>query len=652
MAGYKRVMCCDIETYSSVDLIKSGVYAYVEAPDFEVLLFAYAFDDEPVQVVDFINMESLPQNVRSALFEPSILKTAFNANFERACLAEWFGCAMPPEQWSCTAVMARELGLPGRLEDVGAVIGLSEDKQKSKEGKALISFFSKPCKPTKVNGQRSRNLPEHAPEKWKAFIEYNRQDVVAERSIRQKLSKFSIVTTEQPLWCLDQKINDRGVMIDLPFVRRAIELDAQNKEGLMAEAVDLTGLANPKSDTQLKRWITEKTGIVIDSLEKSKIADVRDSIDNEDALRALDLRAGLSKTSNGKYSAMDRAVCRDGRIRGMTQFYGANRTGRWGGRIVQPQNLPQNKMPDEDLDLARRLVRTGDFETLECLFDNLPFVLSQLIRTAFIPRPGYRFIVADFSAIEARVIAWLAGEQWRMDVFNGDGKIYEASAERMFKLPPGSVGKGDPMRQKGKIAELALGFGGSVGALIKMGALSVGLTESELKPLVNRWRAANQAITRFWWSTGGHMEKCISTRAPQSLAKGIAMRMQGSIMRLRLPGGRELSYVKPRLTGEGITYEGTIQTTGRWGRVETYGPKIVENIVQATARDCLAEAITRCEQNGYPVVFHVHDEVILEVPVNRGSIREIKELLGTSIPWAPGLPAPVDAYECNYYKKD
>lgn len=650
-----KTLAIDIETYSETDLTKSGVYAYAQDPAFTILLFGYAFDDDPVRVVDLACGEKLPQEVLDALQDAFVTKTAFNANFERTCLAAFLGLQMPPEQWSCTAVMARELGLPGSLAQVGQVIGLPEDKQKLKTGAALIRFFSIPCKPTKTNAGRTRNLPEHDPDRWALYKEYNTQDVVTEREIRRRLKKFSILPSEQTLWEYDQRINDRGVMVDRELAENAVRFDSVIKDRLFTEAVELTGLDNPKSTAQLKSWIEETSGTAVESLNKKSIGDVRKAADNDDVDRMLDIRAGLSKTSTEKYKAMLRTVCPDGRIRGLTQFCGASRTGRWAGRLVQMQNLPQNKIPDADLDIARQLVKAGDLETFEMCYDDMAGTLSQLIRTAFIPRPGCRFIVSDFSAIEARVLAWLANEAWRLDVFNTHGKIYEASAEQMFHLPPGSVKKGDPMRQKGKIAELALGYGGSVGAMKSMGALDMGLTESELQPIVNSWRNANKAITRFWWDVDAAARKTILTKAPsivQTKFTSVQLYQRGPLMRLVLPNGREISYVKPRIEDDSITYEGTIQASGGWGRIESYGPKLVENIVQATARDCLAEAIVRLEQNGFPVVFHVHDEVICEVPNGYGSAEELGALMSEPIDWAPGLPLKAAAYECEYYRKD
>lgn len=646
-----KTLAIDIETYSSVSLQKCGVYAYAESLDFEILLFGYAFDEEPVNVID-LTIDELPKDIEEAIYDPNILKTAFNASFERTCLSAYFGRQTPPEQWSCTAVMARELGLPSSLEAVGAVLGLPADKQKSSTGKALIRYFSIPCKPTKVNGQRTRNLPEHDMARWNLYKEYNGQDVIAERAIRKKLSRFNMTDTEQALWVHDQHINDRGVRIDRVFAKQAVEIDKVIKDRLFQEAKKITGLENPKSTSQLKEWIENKAGIEVESLNKKNIQAVRDDAAMAIVDKVLDIRAGLSKTSTEKYNAMLRTVGTDGRIRGLTQFYGASRTGRWAGHLVQMQNLPQNKMPDRDLDIARQLVRSGDIGTLEMCFDDVSGTLSQLIRTAFIPKLGCRFIVADFSAIEARVLAWLANESWRMEVFNTHGKIYESSAEQMFHLPPGSVKKGNPMRQKGKIAELALGYGGSVGALKSMGALDMGIEESELKPLVNSWRAANPAITKLWWDTDAAARRTIQTQEPTILPHGMGFYKKGPLLKLVLPNGRELSYVKPAIIDGNITYEGTLQTSGAWGRIESYGPKLVENMVQATARDCLAMAIDRLEKAGFPVVFHVHDEVICEVPIGVSSAKELGAIMSETIDWAKELPLRADAYECEYYRKD
>lgn len=647
-----KTLAIDLETYSETDLLKAGVYRYCEDPSFEVLLLAYSYDGEPARVLDLAQGEQVPEQFFRDLLDPAVLKTAYNANFERTCLGKHCGTYMDPGQWQDTMILAAELGLPRSLADVGKVIGLPEDKQKMKEGRALIQYFSKPCKPTKTNGQRTRNLPEHAPDRWEVFKEYCARDVDTEQAIRARLLKFGVNEKEQGLWEIDQAINDRGVGLDTAFAAAARDLDEEIKAERLAEAKALTGIENPKSVMQIKRWIREETGEDIESLEKREMGKVLDRVKNADkVLEFFRLRSEFNKTSTAKYDAMLRCVNEDGRIRGLTQFYGANRTGRWAGRAVQMQNLPQNHLPDEELDLARSLVKAGKKDELEMIFD-AGDTLSQLIRTAFIPAPGHTFIVSDFSAIEARVLAWLADEAWRLEVFNTHGKIYEASAEQMFHLPPGSVKKGDPMRTRGKIAELALGYGGSVGAMKRMGALENGLEERELQPIVDSWRAANPNIKRLWWRLDHAVTDLLMTGSPQSLPHGIRLRKQGPLMRLRLPSGRELSYVYPRYDDEvGITYEGQIQAGG-WGRQETYGAKLVENVTQATARDCLAETMYRLKDRGIKVVFHVHDEVICEVPKGAYTPEDIAEIMGQPIDWAPGLPLRADAYECEYYRKD
>lgn len=642
----------DIETFSSVSLRDCGVHKYAASPDFEVLLFGYTFNRCPVKTID-LTQEELPEDIKQMLTDPQILKTAFNAAFERTCLARFLQTELPVSQWSCTAVMARELGLPSSLEKVGEAVGLPEDKQKLKTGRALIRYFSVPCKPTNANGGRTRNLPKHDLERWALYKEYNSQDVVAEQEIRRRLESYFIHPDEWSLWQFDQAINDRGVLCDIELAQNAVELDRVVKARLYEKAQLLTGISNPKSTAQVKAWIENEAGIEVESLNKKNIAKVRADADSCSVNELLDIRAGLSKTSTEKYNAMLRTAGTDGRIRGLTLFCGASRTGRWAGRLVQMQNLPQNKMPDADLDIARQLVKQKDLESLDLCFEDVAGTLSQLIRTAFIPKAGCRFIVCDYHAIEAVVLAYLAGEEWRLEVFRTHGKIYEASAEQMFHLPAGSVKKGDPMRQKGKIAELALGYGGSVGALKSMGALDMGLTEEELKPLVDSWRAANPAITKFWWDVDAAVKRTIKTRATTKIRQGgISFYKEGPLMRLQLPSQRALSYVRPRLIEESITYEGTMQASGAWGRIESYGPKFVENIVQAYARDILAGAIKRLEEAGFPIVFHVHDEVICEVPVGKGSPEEIADIMTAPVDWAPGIPLTAAAYECDYYRKD
>lgn len=648
------VLSIDIETYSSVDLIKSGVYAYVESPDFEILLFAYAFDDDPVQVVDLVSGERLPDPVAKAMQNPDIIKTAFNANFERTCIAKHFDWKQPPEQWRCTAVHALTLGLPGNLDGVAKAMKL--DAQKDAAGKALIRYFSIPCKPTKTNGQRTRNLPEHAPAKWEEYKAYCVQDVVVERAIRQKLLNHEVPEFEQRLWALDQRINDRGILVDPNLVEHAIACDTAFQRRLTDEAIRLTGLDNPKSVAQLKEWLMETEGLEVESLNKETVPALLKQAETETVKRVLELRQETSKTSVKKYQAMQRGLGPDNRVRGLLQFYGANRTGRWAGRLVQVQNLPQNKL--KDLDLARNLLLSGEYETLELLFESVPVVLSQLIRTAFIPSPGHRFLVADFSAIEARVIAWLAGEKWRMDVFNTHGKIYEASAAQMFKVPVESITKGNPLRQKGKIAELALGYQGGKGALLTMGALKMGLEEEELPGLVTAWRDANQAIVDFWYDVEKAAIKAVQDRQTVKLQHGLTFTYESGILFIRLPSGRKLAYARPKLELDekfgkyGLTYEGIEQGKKAWGRLKTYGGKLVENIVQATARDCLAVSLIRLDDAGYDTVMHVHDEVVADVPYEFGSVDHMAEVMGEPISWAPGLPLTADAFETDYYKKD
>ncbi len=651
-----QTLSIDIETYSSADLLKSGVYKYVEAPDFEILLFAYAFNDDEVQLFDLTEYNSdeaqKSKKVFEALTDPTILKTAYNANFERTCIAKFFKITLPPEQWECTMVKAGMLGLPMSLDAASKVLKLEQKKDSA--GKALIRYFSLPCKPTKTNGERTRNLPKHDPEKWKQFSDYCAQDVVVEMAIRNKLSFFQIPLTEKRLWQLDQNINDHGVLVDQSFVYNAIHQDIEYKDRLTKEAIELTGLNNPNSAAQLKDWLTTETGESVTSLTKEAILVLLKSADCEIVKRVLNLRQEMSKTSVKKYEAMAKAVCKDSRIRGLLQFYGANRTGRWAGRLVQVQNLPQNHL--SDLDLARRLVKDNDLELLEMLFGNVPDTLSQLIRTAFIAPEGHRFIVADFSAIEARVIAWLAGERWRLQVFATHGKIYEASASQMFKVPIESVTKGSDLRQKGKVSELALGYQGGPNALIKMGALKMGIQENELPKLVKMWRNANKAIVSFWDVVNDAAIAAVEG-TPTSIQHGIKFFTDKNVLFIELPSKRRLSYIAPKLIpnkfgGVSLTYEGMDQTTKQWGKQDTYGGKLVENIVQAIARDCLAESMIRLSDARYNIVTHVHDETVSEMPYGKGSLAEVNEIMGRPIPWAKGLPLKADSYETTYYKKD
>ena len=643
-----RILGIDIETFSDVDLIKCGVYAYADSPAFEVLLFAYCFDGGETRVIDLAQGEELPGEVAEAVFDGSVVKTAFNANFERTCLSKYFGRYLPPDSWHCSAVQAAVLALPRSLEDVGAVLGL--DERKMKEGKELIRYFCVPCKPTKANGGRRRNLPCHAPEKWEVFKRYCRRDVDVEKAIRRKLGKFPIPEGEMEAYRLDQRINDRGVLVDMGLVRQAVRCERLHKEVVTRRAYELTGLENPNSVAQLKGWLGEN-GVEAESLSRKAVAELIEESDGE-VKELLRLRLLMAKTSVKKYEAMERSVCSDGRVHGLLQFYGANRTGRWAGRLVQVQNLPQNHI--EDLELARRLVREGRFEDVEMLYDSTPNVLSELIRTAFVAEPGCRFVVADFSAIEARVLAWLAGERWRLEVFSSHGKIYEASASAMFHVPIEEVTKGSPLRQKGKIAELGLGYGGAAGALVSMGALEMGLSEDELPSLVAAWRRANPHITQFWWDVDKAAVEAVTKRA-KTRAGRIGFEYRSGILFVMLPSGRKLAYVKPRMAvnkfgREGLTYEGILENK-KWGRIETYGPKLVENIVQGTARDLLAEAMLRVERKGYPIVMHCHDEIIAEVPEGMGSVEEMCEVMAVRPSWAEGLPLRADGYECPFYQK-
>ncbi len=648
VTGKYGVLSADIECFSDVDLIKCGVYAYADSPAFEILLFAYSFDGGETQIIDLAQGEKLPAEVEEAIFDVSVTKTAYNANFERTCLSKYFGRYIPPESWHCSAVQAAMLALPRSLEDVGRVLGL--DEQKMKEGKELIRYFCVPCKPTKANGGRTRNLPCHAPEKWELFKTYCKRDVDVEKSIRRKLHNFPIPESEMELYRLDQRINDRGVLVDMGLVEQAIACERLHKEVVTKRAYELTGLENPNSVAQLKGWLGDM-GMEAESLSKKAVAEMIAETDGE-VEELLRLRLLMAKTSVKKYEAMERSVCSDGRIHGMLMFYGANRSGRWSGKNVQIQNLPKNDIPD--LELARDLVKQGRFEDIELLYDSTPNVLSELIRTAFIPKLGCRFVVADFSAIEARVMGWLSGEEWVLDVFRGDGKLYEMTASRMFGIPMAEIGKGSPERAKGKVASLSCQYGGSTNGLISMGALDMGLTEEELPPLVAAWRKANPHMVQFWWDVDAAAIKAVTEKQKTKVGKIIFEYMSG-ILFITLPSGRKLSYVKPRMAvnrfgRDGLTYEG-IAENKKWSRIETYGPKLVENIVQGTARDLLAEAMLRVEKKGYPIVMHCHDEIIAEVPEGSGSVDEMCEIMAIQPEWAEGLPLRADGYSCSFYQK-
>ena len=648
------ILSIDLETFSSVDIKTCGAYKYVASPDFEIILFGYAIEDGPVHVVDLATGEEIPLVIQILLTNEEITKTAYNANFERLCLNKHFGIEIPIEQFKCTAVHALTLGLPGKLEEGAKVLNM--EQQKDTSGKALIRYFCQPCKPTKANGMRTRNLPEHAPEKWEQFKEYCRQDVVVERDIRKRLEKYPVPAAEHKLWCLDQKINDTGIRIDTQLVNNAIACDLEFQQRKTEEAKKLTGLENPNSVAQLKTWIFSEDWTDVDSLNKETVAELIKTTQNETVKKMLELRQEMAKTSVKKYDAMVRAVRDDERVRGLFQFYGANRTGRFAGRIVQFQNLPKNSM--KDLDMARQIVRSGDFETLEMLFDSVPNVLSQLIRTAFIPSDGCIFLVSDFSAIEARVIAWLAGEQWRMEVFRTHGKIYEASASQMFHVPLESITKANPLRQKGKVAELALGYAGGPGALISMGALKQGLTEEELPGLVSTWRAANPAITRLWKDVEKAAISAVRDKKIVQLQYGLVFSFESGILFIKLPSGRRLAYYKAavetdkRFNRPKLTYWGMDQVKKVWTKIDTYSGKLVENLVQAIARDCLAEALIRVDAAGYRIASHVHDEIVCDVHIGQGSLEELNEIMGQPISWAPGLPVPADGFSGFYYKKD
>ena len=645
-----QTLSIDLETYSDQPLAKTGVYRYVESPDFEILLFAYSLDGGSVQQIDLACGEKIPSEILSALEDETVTKWAFNANFERICLSRFLGYPtgdyLEPDSWKCSMVWAAYMGLPLSLEGVGAVLGL--EKQKLTEGKDLIKYFCQPCAPTKSNGQRTRNLPEHAPDKWLAFKRYNIRDVETEMSIQARLSKYPVPDSVWEEYHLDQEINDRGVGLDMELVRQAIQMDGRSRSELTQAMKELTSLDNPNSVQQMKQWLADN-GVKTDTLGKKAVAELLKTAPPE-LQKALTLRQQLAKSSVKKYQAMETAVCADGRARGMFQFYGANRTGRWAGRIIQMQNLPQNHL--DDLSEARGLVRVGDFDALEMLYEDVPDTLSQLIRTAFVPQENRKFIVADFSAIEARVIAWLAGEKWRQDVFAEGKDIYCASASQMFGVPVEKHGVNGHLRQKGKIAELALGYGGSVGALKAMGALEMGLQEDELPALVSAWRQANPKIVQFWWAVDRAVMGAV-THKTTTKTHGIIFSARNGMLFITLPSERSLAYVKPkigenRFGGDCITYEG-VGGTKKWERMESYGPKFVENIVQATSRDilCYAMQTLRC----CSIVMHIHDEVVIEAD-SRISLQTVCDQMGRTPPWASGLQLRADGYETDFYKKD
>ena len=649
----------DIETYSSIDIKKSGAYKYALSDDFEILLFAYSIDGAPVQIVDLAQGEKIPENIIELLKDKNCIKHAYNAAFEWWCLNQ-AGYSTPLEQWHCTMIHGLYTGYCAGLGATGKALGLAEDKQKLNTGLALIRYFSIPCKPTKSNGKRTRNLPQHEPEKWDLFKEYCVQDVVTEMEIAKTLAPFPVPEREWHLWHLDIEMNARGVKVDTDLVRGALAIDDTTKAELMEEAKRITGLENPNSTQQMLGWLSGR-GEEVDNLRKATVKTLLEDKLDGDVRRALEIRQELAKTSVKKYQAMADAICPDDRIRGLLQFYGANRTGRWAGRLVQVQNLPRNYL--ETLDMARHLIEHADHKSLELIYGNVPDTLSQLIRTAFIPSEGHIFAVSDFSAIEARVIAWLAGEKWRMDVFKTHGKIYEASASQMFNVPIETIVKGREnyaLRAKGKVAELALGYQGSVGALKAMGADKMGLSDTELKDIVNLWRKSSSNIVQLWrdmedaaidvLESGNTVEvKCLTLRREFDLATG------QDFLTIELPAGRKLYYPKPQVKegqyGPQFCYYGVNQTTKKWEQIDMYGGKLVENVVQAIARDCLAETLLRLEKAQWPIVFHVHDEVILDVP---GSVKleDVVDLMRQPIDWAPGLVLNAAGFTGNYYMKD
>lgn len=655
----------DLETYSDVDISKCGAYKYAECDNFDILLFGVSVDGEPVKVYDLTCGDTIPEEILAALSDENVTKWAFNASFEWICLSNWlkrhhpehfYGYSIPedpaskyldPSAWKCTMIWSAYMGLPLSLEGVGAVLKLQDQKQK--EGKDLIRYFCTPCKPTKANGGRTRNLPQHDSEKWIRFKEYNRRDVEVEMAIKKRLAKYPVPEQIWDEYHLDQEINDRGIALNMTVVENAIAFDERSREELTAAMQDITNLDNPNSVQQMKEWLSDN-GVETESLDKKAVKELIKTADEQTVQDALILRQQLAKSSVKKYQAMQNAVCRDGRAHGMFQFYGANRSGRWAGRLIQLQNLPQNHLPD--LEQARQYVIDGDYEMLDLLYDSVPSVLSELIRTAFVPRPGYKFIVSDFSAIEARVLAYLAGETWRSKVFAEGKDIYCASASQMFGVPVEKHGVNSHLRQKGKIAELALGYGGSVGALISMGALEMGLPEEDLQPLVNAWHSSNPMITAFWWDVDRAVKTAITKRIPMEV-RGIKFFYKSGMLFIQLPSGRRLSYVKPRIGvnqfgDESVTYEG-VGSTKKWERIESYGPKFVENIVQAISRDilcCAMKTLRHCF-----IVGHVHDELIIECDP-RIDLKAVCQQMGRSPDWMPDILLRADGYETNFYKKD
>lgn len=654
----------DLETYSSVPIAKAGAYKYVQSPDFEILLFAYSVDGEPVQIVDLAQGEILPDWLYRSITDPAFIKHAYNAAFEWYCLSKFCGLLLPVEQWRDTMLHGLYCGYTTGLDATGKALGLPAEKQKLSMGKALIRYFCVPCNPTQANGGRTRNLPKHDPDKWELFKTYCRGDVTTEMEIERRLSNFPVPDAVEKQWQTDLIINARGVAVDMSMVQGALHIGDSTREQLMAEATELTGLENPNSIQQLMGWLEPRVDDMVTDLRKETVATMLENgTAKDEAARVLEIRQELGKTSTKKYDAIEAAVCSDGRVRGLLQFYGANRTGRWAGRLVQVQNLPRTYIGQ--LPLAREAVRNKEADKLRLLYGSIPDTLSQLIRTSFVASPGNKLVDADFSAIEARVISWLAGEQWRLEVFRTHGKIYEASASQMFGVPIEKIKKGNPeyaLRQKGKVAELALGYQGSSGALVAMGALKMGIPESDLPDIVSRWRESNRRIVDLWYSLESAAVSVIESGSPAGVRNLILMReidpANGlDYLTITLPSKRKLYYAHPSLTTNewnkpSILYYGSNQTTKQWSQLETYGGKLVENVVQAIARDCLAVAIEHLEAAGFPVVFHVHDEVVIDIPEDKANLDEVVRLMTPPIPWAPDLPLNADGWIGDFFKKD
>lgn len=647
-----RVLHIDLETYSDIDIGKCGAYRYVDSPNFEILLLAYAYDDEPVTVIDVAQREGWPTQVLDDILSSDITKVAHNAAFERICLSKFLNTHLDPKAWHCTMVHALSLGFPASLADVGKALNLGEDKQKMAVGKRLITYFCKPCKPTQANGQRTRNHPHHDMEKWDLFKEYNRQDVVTEQAIYDKLMKFPLPESEQRLYCLDQSINDYGIGVDTELMANVISYSKDYEASLRKECEELTGGINVHSIVQLKQWLTEQEGRQIDSLTKDDVDQLLKLDLKPSSKRILELRQETGKTSVKKYEAFERSICSDGRIHGAFQFYGAGRTGRWAGRLIQPQNFPRNAF--EDIALARQMVKSKQWDEIEMLYGSMNDVFSTLIRTLIVPPQGMTFAIADYSAIEARVVAWMADEKWRQDVFANGGDIYCMSATQMFGVPVEKHGQNSHLRKKGKVAELACGYGGGVGALRKMGGEQMGLTEKEMDDIVKKWRRSSPHVVRLWRELGDAAIEAIDTRLRVKCSHGVSFKYAKGILFMTLPSGRSLAYVQPRFDGRELTYMGMNQTTRKWERTKTWGGKLTENLIQAIARDCLAESMTKIQPAGYHIVMHVHDEVIVEVPSEDAEehLKRIEELMGEPIEWAPGLLLTADGFTSEYYRKD